>query len=178
MDRAVWLGRTVRQGQKGMAGMAKYSFKEGSPISNFGVSAEDAGRTIEAIAARNGGQAKPEMLVDVARRVSHPLHHYFEWDDATAGEHYRVMQARALIRSVVIHVSNEPTRVIRAFVSVNPGKGYELIGDVMSDVDKRAKLLSRALIELDQMQARYSDLRELAKVWEAAARVKKKRKVA
>ena len=154
--------------------MARYRFKEGSPISHFGVSAEDAGRTIEAIVARNGGQAKAEMVVEVARNVAHPLHSYFEWDDEVAGEAYRVMQARTLIRSVVIVAPLEPTKVIRAFVSVNPGEGYELIAAVMSDVDKRSKLLARALIELEQMQARYSDLCELAEVWKAAKKVKKK----
>ena len=158
--------------------MARFRFKEGSPIAKFGVSAEDAGRAIEAIAAQNGGQAKPELLVDVARNARHPLHTYFEWDDDVAGEHYRVIQARTLIRSIIIVPARGSNTVIRAFVSVDPGHGYELIADVMSDADKRAKLLARALAELEQIQARYSDLKELAEVWRAAEKVKRKKKAA
>lgn len=151
-----------------------YAFRSDSPISKFGISAEVTGRTIEQIARAHGGAARPEQLVDVARPRDHPLHDYFEWRDNVAAEAHRVAQARNLIRAVVVRaLPSEPT-LVRAFVNLAPGRGYELIAAVMSDEDKRNQLLARALAELEQLQARYAHLVELAEVWTAASRAKKK----
>lgn len=48
------------------------------------------------------GELTPEGLVEAATPPEHPLHDYFEWDDAKAGAKYRIDQARTLIRSVKV----------------------------------------------------------------------------
>lgn len=63
----------------------------------------------------------PQLVVDAARAEDHPLHGRFTWDDAVAGERFRLMQAADMIRSVrVIYAANQETgeeRKVRAFVS-------------------------------------------------------------
>jgi len=149
-------------------------FRPDSPISKFGISAEVAGRTIEQIAIENGGHAKPEQLVDVARSNNHPLHSYFEWRDDVAAEAHRRAQARSLIQAIVIQAAPSEPVYVRAFVSIVPGRGYEMLGAVMSNEDKRNQLLARALSELEQMQTRYAHLVELADIWEAASRIRRR----
>lgn len=63
------------------------------------------------IAKSNGGKITPRELVEAARDDANPLHDYFEWDDTVAGEKYREMQARALIRSCVLKFKVENRRV-------------------------------------------------------------------
>lgn len=152
-----------------------YAFRPDSPISRFGFSAEIAGRTIERIARENGGAARPEQLVDVARPRDHPLHGYFEWRNDVAAEAHRRSQACNLIRAVIVRqpTAAAPTYV-RAFVNLAPGRGYEMIATVLSDEDKRNQLLARALAELEQMQARYAHLVELADIWVAASRARRR----
>ena len=53
----------------------------------------------------NGGKITPEALVEAARDAESPLHEYFEWDNDTAAEKYRLMQARTLIRSCRLNVT-------------------------------------------------------------------------
>lgn len=164
----------TRTRRRRAAPAATYAFRPDSPISKFGISADVAGQTIEQLAHANGGAAKPEQLVDVARPRRHPLHGYFEWRDDVAAEAHRISQARNLIRAVVIQPAPSAPTYIRAFVSIVPGHGYELIAAVMSDEHKRNQLVARALAELEQMQARYAHLVELADVWTAASRARRR----
>lgn len=46
------------------------------------------------------GRVTASQVVNAARDPEHPWHPRFEWDDEAAGEKYRRMQARALIRSI------------------------------------------------------------------------------
>jgi len=50
------------------------------------------------------GKLYPADVVNAARSPSSPLHPYFDWDDSSAAEKYRLDQARALIRSVQTEV--------------------------------------------------------------------------
>lgn len=53
------------------------------------------------------GKLTPKGVVAAARDPAHPLHSYFEWDDAQAAAAYREDQARQLIRSVNIQITVE-----------------------------------------------------------------------
>lgn len=46
------------------------------------------------------GHVTPQSVVDAARDADHPWHSRFVWDNAVAGDLYRLVQARVLIRSV------------------------------------------------------------------------------
>ena len=64
----------------------------------------------------------PEQILDFAKDKKHPLHNYFEWDDAVAGNKYRLIQARELIRSIILTIQDQETKQrfkVRAYLSVN-----------------------------------------------------------
>lgn len=69
----------------------------------------------------------PSLVVDAARDEAHPLHARFEWDNAIAGEKYRLDQARDLIRSVRVVYreadEREAARTVRAYHAVRDEQG-------------------------------------------------------
>lgn len=86
------------------------------------------------------GALSPALVVEAAAPEDHPLHKYFKWDDAEAGEQYRLVQARTLIRSVrIVFKENESTGEIskvRAFVSTGQNdrpSAYLPVEDVAVD---------------------------------------------
>ena len=63
------------------------------------------------------GALNPELLVEVARDPSHPLHSRFEWDDTVAAHKWRIEQAGQLLRVTFVYDGKKPTD-LRAFVAV------------------------------------------------------------
>jgi hypothetical protein len=75
-------------------------------------------RELERIRIRYGGVLKPKDVVETARDPENVLHPRFEWDDEKAGEQYRLLQARQLIRVSVIVTGEEDTEPIKAYWSI------------------------------------------------------------
>ena len=128
-----------------------------------------------------GGILKAEAVVEAAKSKKNPLHDSFNWDDTSAAELWRLRQAREIIRVTVIVMEGD-SEPIRAYASLmadrtQDGGGFRSMVAVLSDKDTRAQLLEEALSELDAMKARYGRLKELAAVFAAASKVRK-RKVA
>jgi hypothetical protein len=124
---------------------------------------------LEVIAERNGGFLRPEAVVEFARDPETALHQYFTWDDAEAGHHWRLTQARQLIRvAVTVMPGNDQTRY-RAFVSLKgdrySGLGYRPTVTVLSDDAMRRALLQEAQEEMRSFMERYKSLKELAAVF-------------
>ena len=133
---------------------------------------------LERIAAENGGILKAEAVVDAARADDSVLHSRFTWDDSEAAAQYRLWQARQLIRCSVVMEPRSQTSV-RAFVSLTPdresdGGGYRATVAVMARKEYREQLLVDALAELEVIEAKYKTLTELAEVFAAARRVRRK----
>jgi hypothetical protein len=133
---------------------------------------------LERIRRANGGLLRPEDVVAAARPRGSLLHGQFEWDDARAADEYRLWQARQLIR-VAVTVLPQTDRPIRAYVSLRTdrtvaGGGYRSLCDVLSDGQLREQLLAEALDDLETFRTKYGRLRELAPVFAAARRVKRK----
>jgi len=89
------------------------------------VDAQETGDELERIREENGGQLRPEGVVDAARDPQSLLHPCFEWDDAVAGEKYRREQASNLIRSIRVLLirsdeNGEEKLPVRAFINVIP----------------------------------------------------------
>lgn len=111
----------------------------------------------------------PGAVVKAARPASSPLHTHFEWDDAVAGEKFRLDQARQLIRCVVIEVgSDEEPRSVRAWVNVRPTEE----GDqrYVPEDEARVNPVARELV-LSQMRSDIASLtrryRYLNEYWDA-----------
>jgi len=132
----------------------------------------------ELLALKNdNGVINPAEAVKWAKAnpESH-LHGSLEWDDAIAGERWRVSQVRQLI---AIHIVDADGG--RRFVSLSIDRkhdgsnGYRSLEDVVGRSDLREIMLKDALADLERMQARYAKLSELAPVWEKADEVRAKR---
>lgn len=125
---------------------------------------------LAALFQKHGDKLQAEQVVEFARNPKTALHTRFDWDDSEAAEKWRLHQARNLIRVEVVMLkgSDEP---VRAFVSLRDdrtaGIGYRTIASVMSDSDRRAKLLAEAEADFRALQMKWKQLRELAPIFDA-----------
>ena len=130
-----------------------------------GISAEKCAKEI-------GDVTTPEQVVDIARDEGAELHKCFEWDDTIAAEKYRVVQAKDVLRSLVIkHVEapkneGEEGQVtqFRVFESAPEKNVYKSTALIVQNPDEHAKLIAQARRELEAFKKRYENIVELAKV--------------
>lgn len=101
------------------------------------------------------------------------LHAALEWDDAIAGEQYRIWQVRSLINVHI--VDSEGSRQLVSLTIDRRDGGYRPIEDVLSTPDLRKVMLDDALADLQRLERKYQRLQELAEVWAARARVERRR---
>lgn len=137
---------------------------------SFKVAAQVVGLELERIETENGGRITPAAIVDEARSADSILHSFFEWDDSKAAEQHRLWQARFLLGAVVVkQIDASEVKPVRAFVNISGEDGREYMGilAVMSDDEKRAKLLRQANDELQQWRERYRGLQEFARIFDA-----------
>jgi len=109
----------------------------------------------------------PQNVVDLARNENSVIHNDFEWNDTVAGEKYRNIQAREMIRNFVIvkeEKEAEPVRALQISTTVNEYKPVEII---LRNEDEYQSLLRRALGELEAFKRRYQTLTELEPIFEA-----------
>ena len=129
------------------------------------IEADVVGGELERIRSVNG-QLKPRDVVDEARPKTSPIHGAFEWNNKTAGEKYRIHQARNLIRAVRVVVDEdegEESITVPAFVHIDKGhdeKYYQSSEIAVQNVDEfvlavkgLAKKLSGAQRALDELQS-------------------------
>jgi hypothetical protein len=134
-------------------------------------------KELKRIAAAHGGELQPKTVVDAARFKTSVLHHYFDWNDSSAAEKYRLWQARMLIRVLVSYVeTSDGERVpCRVFVSLTPDReddsGYRITTAVLSDPAQRQQLLADAKAEMKRFMLKYRRLTELAEVFTAMQKV-------
>lgn len=146
-----------------------YEWKDGAH-SPKGLDSQIVGDYLEALRAEHGGLSAA-IVHEAARPEDSPIHKWFEWDDASAAGKYRLVQARELLRAIVVMSDDaERPEPIRAFVIVGEvgDLEYDHIYVVMSDEEKRRQLLERAIREIRQLQHKYAGLKELASVFAAA----------
>jgi hypothetical protein len=130
-------------------------------------------RELERIETREG-IITAESVLKAATPATSPLHSYFDWNNTTAAEKYRLWQARMLIRSVsVVYESNGKDKYNRGFVNLNVTtdegveRGYIGVARAMNDVEMRQQLLEQARQEAIDWRNRYRNLTELAAVFDA-----------
>ena len=114
----------------------------------------------------DSGRLTPQIVVDAARPVEHPLHERFEWNDKLAGEAYRLDQARRLIRSVRVTYreadEKEAARTVRAYHSVRDedGTSYRPLEEVQESPLLTKLLLQDMEREWKQLMRRYGHFEE------------------
>jgi hypothetical protein len=126
---------------------------------------DDIALLSELEALRTSGAVGPEQLVDRARPADSPVHHLFEWDDATASERYRLEQARLYIARVeyVPAPQREPYLVEMPTSLSRPER---LDAKCLSGVDLTLCSMERMQSELEDIRKRYAACPDLAPVVE------------
>jgi hypothetical protein len=122
------------------------------------------------------GFITPEKVVEEATDEESPIHGYFKWDDAEAGNLFRINQARFLIRTVKLdivrvgtggkEISFETTRAFVSPPSIRGENSYVPLQVAMDDTAMRDDLLERAKADLIALKRKYKKLFELSKVWD------------
>lgn len=101
------------------------------------------------------------------------LHRQFEWNNTKAANEFRIWQARRLIQINIVTAEGGPQVVSLSFDRIKGG-GYRSVGDVLSSRKLSEIMLSDALAELQRVQARFQQVRELTSVWTEVKRVRQK----
>lgn len=121
-----------------------YQFKVG--VRAKGLDPQAAGESLVDLQEHHGWDKIPHVAVVIAaRKKSHPLHSWFEWDDVQCGKLHREDQARYLLRSIEVVRENQPP--IRAFfpvelvVAKGPRHGYMDVEAVLANPVTRAQVL-------------------------------------
>lgn len=143
---------------------------------SYKTSAEVAGEVCEELDRTVG--LTPQNLVDVSRPEDAPLHNEFEWDNDVAAEEWRRVQARLLINNLAIVIEEQKQEPVRAFFSLQCGfrkndGNYESTIRIMSDSEKRKKLLESAKRDMEAFKNKYQMLTELQDVFSAMELVEK-----
>lgn len=135
-----------------------YRFKPGARLK---ASPQTVGKVCSQL--EQDGKLSPEELVEVSRDEEAPLHDLFEWDDAIAGEKYRVYQAGYIIRSVeVVYESKEPVRAFVPRFIKHEQSTYQSISVAIKHKDTREYLLESARKEMQAFVRKYRNLEELS----------------
>lgn len=141
----------------------------------WNVSAQRVGEELELIERQNG-EITPQAVVDKARPEDSVMHKCFEWDNEKAAEKYRLSQAGTLIRCIVVvpeKDDNKVTMPVRMFVNQNPINGgqkasasYINLRSAFDNPETRAVVLANAKYELNIFRSKYSQLKELEKIFD------------
>lgn len=111
------------------------------------------------------GKLTPALVVEAARPEEHPMHGRFEWNDAVAGEKYREVQARELIKSVrVTYRKDDRTEDLRFFVSVEREgeRAYHPADEIARDEILSEIVLREMERDWRELQSRYGHFKEFA----------------
>lgn len=112
----------------------------------------------------------PEIVLREARDPAHPLHGFFDWNDRSAAEKYRITQARALIMQYRQETAPGEETKVRQLVPVFDGSTRYYSRDVIkSKPVERMSQVERAKSELRSWVKRWSDYPELDGVREAVS---------
>lgn len=124
---------------------------------------------LQAIYDERGTLTAP-LVVAEARNADHPLHSRFEWNDEIAGERYREVQARELIRSVRIiyreATGRRPEASVRAYQHIrrDDTSTYVPTEEVLADPVLTQIVLMDMKREWKTLQARYGHFTEFAQM--------------
>lgn len=145
----------------------------------YSVSADIVGKEVEKL-EKKYGEVTARNFVEAARPEESPLHKLLEWDDTKAAEAWRIQQAGTIICCLNIECEDTPEPVtVRAYMNVadeadNPTRrtgSFINTHDAFANADKRSLILRVAYRELKELRRKYSQLSELADVFEAIDRL-------
>jgi len=112
------------------------------------------------------GRLVPSVVVHEAAPDDAPLHASFEWDDARAATAHRLMQARQLIKDVVVlGADGRPQAAYVHVASAVGGEGHYLAVEVIVAPERADDLA----VALGEVRARFAQARDALLALERAA---------
>ena len=131
----------------------------------FTVEAQLAGETLEAIRLQNKGELTPDIVSKAAKPKSAPLHDCFEWDNEKAADFYRREQARTLIRSVRLVITDAAgaDKAVHQYYNVTTGNGrsYQTRETIATIDEYRQQVIGDCLRYLGWAKARLAEIQGL-----------------
>jgi hypothetical protein len=139
------------------------------------------GKELDKISQKNNGTLTPTDVVDEARDMNNPLHEVFEWDNSEAADRYRLQQARQLINHITVDIKyNNTNREQKAWISldetpddVDTNKVYVTVERVLTEKPLREQMLLSAIKEAEYWQNKYTEYRELNRIFTSIKLTKK-----
>ena len=110
-------------------------------------------------------QITPKAILDFARDENSELHKCFEWDNDSAAEKYRTIQAGNVIRMLYIVPKNADAPPVMV-LSRTSDTVYQPTRTFVKNQNEYEDLLKRALSELESFRLKYKTLSELEQVFE------------
>jgi hypothetical protein len=151
----------------------EYAWRDGARLQRGArVPAQLVGERLEQLRAAAKGELTPERVIADAFDPNSPLHALFEWDECKAADQYRLVQARALIRAVVVRYRAAPgggPRSIVAFVNLKQGdqQYYTATAVALANPQQRVIVLRQAWEDFQALRKRYADLAEFSSFFAA-----------
>ncbi len=140
--------------------MTQYRFRQGARVA--GVKPERAVSELARISDDHDGRLNPTDVVEAARPKVAPLHPAFEWSDSKAAEQYRLIQARQLIRAVIV-VSDDVDEAPRPIYVHVERDNYQPVDVVVREADLYELALSELQAKFSSAERALRELREAAK---------------
>jgi hypothetical protein len=130
------------------------------------------------------GKLNPLDIVREASSTRSPLHDWFDWEDNSAGEKWRMHQARLLLNSIKVKITfQEGEKEYRKYLNVKvPVNGnnkkfkrfYIETDRIMKNPELKEQVLRRAVKEAEYWQRTYEDYQELEDIFSGIKKAKKK----
>lgn len=137
----------------------------------YKIDPQAAGEYLKQLEDRDGAVI-PSVLVEESQDKESLLYPCFGWDDNKAAEHYRIHQAKGVIRNIVVVYQKEEKEepvAVRAFVHTceadETAPKYISIETALSDEILTNRLLESAIRDLNEFRGKYKNLVELSKVF-------------
>lgn len=104
------------------------------------------------------------------------LHGAIDWDVERGAFQWQLQQIRNIIRVNIVYEDQSP-RVVNLKIDRVSGGGYRLLEEVIPAIDLRNQMLNEALAEIERVKNKYSALKELCRIWDAAQAVKQQQQI-
>lgn len=132
------------------------------------------------------GRLSPHDIVREADDEKNPLHAFFDWNDETASDKWRLHQARLLLNSIKVKVQFEDGfREYKKYLNVTiisengkntPKNFYMDSRAVLSNEELKKQIITKAVKEAEYWKRAYNDYQELEDIFNSIERTKKKLK--
>lgn len=136
----------------------------------FSADATEVGREIEKLEDITGKVDKRDIIKYAEKNVDSELYKCFDWDNESAGEKYRMIQASQILSSLKIVIKEEDNKnneeVVRAYVVVKEENEEKTciknISRVIENDNEYNQLKEKAYKELESCKEKYQNLIELS----------------